>query len=50
MTNTTTGQEITLATTPTISAENMLWLESSAQTGTVNELNVTIFFREDVQI
>jgi hypothetical protein len=47
ITNTTTGQDLTITGDTTIPADSHVWLESSAQTGTVDELYVTIFFTED---
>lgn len=45
ITNTTTGQDVTLSSNPKITKDDILWLESTAQSGTVDELNVTIYFK-----
>ncbi len=41
-TNTTTGVATTSFNNGTIPAGNFVWLTTSAQSGTVNELNVTL--------
>jgi hypothetical protein len=46
-TSTTTGSSITSITSPTISSGGYIWLTVSAVSGTVNELNVILHYRQD---
>ncbi|MHA2163346.1 MAG: hypothetical protein ACXABF_13075, partial [Candidatus Thorarchaeota archaeon] len=47
ITNTTTGQNLTSFNDATVPASSWIWLETTAQSGTVLELTLTIFFTED---
>ena len=47
VTNTTTGQDITSFNDATIPAGSFIWVETTAQSGTVDELHVTLFAKED---
>ena len=47
ITSTTTGDSPAIGGDVTIPANSFVWLETSAQSGTVDELNVTIKFTED---
>lgn len=47
ITNTTTGQALTSFTDATLSDGEILWLETTAQSGTVDELHVTIEYTID---
>lgn len=42
-TSTTTGSVVTSLTSATIAADDFVWLETTAKSGTVNQLHVTIF-------
>lgn len=46
-TSTTTGSVVTSFNSATLAANDFIWLETTAQSGTVNSLNVTIFYRKD---
>ena len=46
-TSTTTGDTVTSFNDPTIPADSHVWLETTAQSGTVDTVNVTIFYTED---
>ena len=46
-TSTTTGSEVTSFNDETIPAGSWVWLETTAQSGTVDELNVTIEYTRD---
>lgn len=46
-TNTTTGDDITVFDDATIPADSFVWFETSAQSGTVDEISVTVIFTED---
>jgi hypothetical protein len=46
-TSQTAGSDVTSFSDPTIPADSFVWLETTAQTGTVDELHVTIFFTQD---
>lgn len=46
-TSTTTGDTITSFDDPTIPAGSHVWLETTARSGTVDTVNVTIFYSED---
>ena len=46
VTSTTTGSDITVFNDATIVADSFVWLETTAQSGTVTELHVTIIYRE----
>jgi hypothetical protein len=46
-TSTTTGDDVTSFNDATIPADSFVWLETTAQSGTVDELHVTIVFSED---
>ena len=47
ITNTTTGQTLTSFDDATLPANSYLWLETTAQSGTVDELHITITYTED---
>ena len=50
VTSTTFGDTLTLSSTQAdkeVGLAEMIWLETTAQSGTVDELNITIFFLED---
>lgn len=47
ITNTTTGQNLTSFDDPTIPADSWIWLLTTAQSGTVDELTVTIKYTVD---
>ena len=46
-TNTTTGDTVTSFNDATIPANSFVWLETTAQSGTVNEINITIKYGLD---
>ncbi len=46
-TSVTTGSDVTSFNDATVVADSFLFLETTAQSGTVNELHVTIFYTED---
>jgi len=46
-TSTTTGSVVTSFNDATVPADSFLWLETTAQSGTVTTLNVTIFYTQD---
>lgn len=46
-TDESTGSDVTSFNDATIVADSFVWLETTAQTGTVVELHVTIFYDED---
>jgi hypothetical protein len=46
-TSQTTGSDVTSFNDATIVADSFVWLETTAQTGTVNELAITIIYTED---
>lgn len=43
-TNTTTGEVITTITSPTVAADDFVWLETSASSGTITNMSMTIFY------
>jgi hypothetical protein len=45
-TSESTGDDVTSFNDATIAADSFVWLETTAQTGTVDELHVTIIYRE----
>ena len=45
-TSTTTGSDVTSFNDDTIVADSFVWLETTAQSGTVTELNVTIVYKK----
>jgi len=47
VTSTTTGDVDTSFSDATIPADSFLWLETTAQSGTVDELNITFFYTTD---
>jgi hypothetical protein len=47
VTNTTTGQSVTSFNSASIAANNHFWLETTAISGTVDELYYTIYYTED---
>ncbi|KKM39501.1 hypothetical protein LCGC14_1564480, partial [marine sediment metagenome] len=47
ITNTTTGQNLTAFTDATIPQDSWLWLETTAMSGTVDELSITIIYSYD---
>ena len=46
-TSITTGDVVTTFNDATVVADSFVWLETTAQSGTVDSLNVTIFYRQD---
>lgn len=46
-TSTTTGSVVTSFNDATIVADSFVWLETTAQSGTVNSINITVFYRQD---
>lgn len=46
-TSQTTGSDVTTFNDATIPADSFIWLETTAQSGTVDELAVTLFHNED---
>lgn len=46
-TSTSTGSVVTSFNDATIVANSFVWLETTAQSGTVNSINVTIFYKQD---
>lgn len=46
-TSTTTGSDITSFNDATIPADSWIWIETTAQSGTVNSINVTVHFTTD---
>lgn len=46
-TSTTTGSEETTLDDPTIPASSYIWVETTAQSGTVDTLAITLFYDED---
>jgi hypothetical protein len=46
-TSTTTGSIVSSFSDPTIPANSFVWLETTAKSGTVDEMNVTVTFTED---
>jgi hypothetical protein len=45
-TSTTSGSDVTSFNDATIPADSFVWMETTAQTGTVTELHITIIYRE----
>jgi hypothetical protein len=43
----TVGSDITTFDDPTIAADSHIWLETTAQAGTVNQIIITVFYDED---
>lgn len=46
-TSTTAGSDVTAFNDATIPADSYVWLETTAQSGTVTRLGITVFFTED---
>jgi hypothetical protein len=46
-TSTTSGSDVTSFNDATVEADEFVWLETTAKSGTVDELHVTIFYTED---
>jgi hypothetical protein len=46
-TSVTTGSVVTSFNDATVIANAFLWLETTAQSGTVNSINVTVFYKQD---
>jgi hypothetical protein len=46
-TDTTTGSDITSFNDPTVVANSHVWIETTAQSGTVDSIIVTVFYTED---
>jgi hypothetical protein len=46
-TSTTTGSDVTAFNDATIPADSFVWLETTAQSGTVGQINITVFYTED---
>ena len=46
-TSTTTGSVVTSFNDATVVADSFLWLETTAQSGTVDSINITVFYRQD---
>jgi len=45
-TNITTGDDITVMDNPSVPADSFIWLETTAQSGTVNTIHITIRYTE----
>ena len=46
-TSTTTGSVVTVFNDATVVADSFMWLETTAQSGTVDEMSITIYYRQD---
>ena len=46
-TSTTTGSDVTSFNDATIVADSFVWIETTAQSGTVDELSITVIYTED---
>jgi hypothetical protein len=46
-TSTSTGSVVTSFDDATVVADSFLWIETTAQSGTVDEMKITIFYRQD---
>lgn len=46
-TNTTLGSDITTFDDPTVIVDSHLWIETTAKSGVVNSMVITVFFTED---
>ena len=46
-TSTTTGSDVTSFNDATVVADSFVWLETTAQSGTVDEITITVFYTED---
>lgn len=46
--NTTTGDKITIMDDPTIPADSFIWIETTAKTGTVDAMHITIRYTEEL--
>jgi len=46
-TSTTAGSDVIVFNDATIEADEFVWLETTAKSGTVDELHITIFYTED---
>lgn len=46
-TSTTTGSVVTSFNDATVVADSFLWCETTAMSGTVDQLNITVFYRQD---
>ncbi len=46
-TSTTTGSDVTTFNDATVVADSFIWLETTAQSGTVDQLHITIVYTED---
>lgn len=46
-TSTTTGSVVTSFNDATVPADSFVWLETTAQSGTVGQINITVFYRQD---
>ena len=46
-TSTTTGGVVTSFNDATVPADSFVWLKTTAQSGTVGQINITVFYRQD---
>ena len=46
-TNTTTGDDVTSFNDATIVADSFVWIETTAESGTTDEMHLTIYYRQD---
>ena len=46
-TSTTAGSDVTAFNDATIPADSFVWLETTAKSGTVTEIHITIIYTED---
>ena len=46
-TSTTTGSDVTTLDDPTIPANSYVWVETTAKSGTVDSININLFYNED---
>ncbi len=46
-TNTTTGEDVTSFNDATVVADSFLWLVTTAESGTTDELHITVYYRQD---
>jgi len=46
-TSTTTGSVVTSFNDATVPADSFVWLKTTAQSGTVGQINITVFYRQD---
>lgn len=46
-TSTTTGSDVTALDEPAIPADSYFWVETTAKSGTVDSININLFYNED---